>query len=283
MNNFGEKIRKIRKDRGLTQQEFADSLGYAHKSTINKIESGQEDMSYQKILILLKEYMLSAKDLFDDINKEIEKTDKLTTESPIKHDSCVVYIHGLFGNAKEAEFYSFLSNKYDVIGLDYKDGNPWEVKNQVISEFTKISARYKKIYVIANSMGVFYAYRYLSSFKIEKAFFISPFVNMKTYIEFQMHKHSISRKQFEESKIIELPDKQVISYDFYQSLLIKDNWKTKTYILYGEKDKVVDKDNVFNFASNHDVCLTIMKNGEHYFHTSSQLKFVKRWMSEYLK
>ena len=47
MNDFGQKIKKIRKDRGLTQQEFADSLGYAHKSTINKIESGQEAMSYQ--------------------------------------------------------------------------------------------------------------------------------------------------------------------------------------------------------------------------------------------
>ena len=64
-NEFGQKIKNIRKSKGLTQQEFADSLGYAHKSTINKIESGQEDMSYQKILILLKEYMLSPNDLFD--------------------------------------------------------------------------------------------------------------------------------------------------------------------------------------------------------------------------
>ena len=70
MNEFGRKIKRIRKDRGLTQQEFADSLGYAHKSTINKIESGQEDMSYQKILVLLKEYMLDAKDLFDDSSNE---------------------------------------------------------------------------------------------------------------------------------------------------------------------------------------------------------------------
>ncbi len=44
MNDFGKRIKK-RKERGLTQQQFADSLGYAHKSTINKIESGIENMS----------------------------------------------------------------------------------------------------------------------------------------------------------------------------------------------------------------------------------------------
>ena len=125
-NDFGQKIKKIRKDRGLTQQEFADSLGYAHKSTINKIESGQEDMSYQKILILLKEYMLDAKELFDDSEKDLNRIDELIEESRIpKHKSCIVYIHGLHGDSGEADFFNFYSKKYDVIGLDYKDEWIW--------------------------------------------------------------------------------------------------------------------------------------------------------------
>ena len=176
-NEFGEKIKKIRKSKGLTQQEFADSLGYAHKSTINKIESGQEDMSYQKIIILLKEYMLSARDLFDFPEEDMNRLDQLVKESKSpNHNSCLVYIHGLYGNKEEANFYTSYSNKYDVIGLNYKDGNPWEVKDQVIKEFTEISNKYKKIYVIANSIGAFYTYMYLSSFKIQLAFFISPLV-----------------------------------------------------------------------------------------------------------
>lgn len=72
MNYFGKRIKKIRKDRDLTQQQFAESLGYAHKSTINKIESGVEKMSYQKILVLIKEYSLSAGELFGDDNNKIE-------------------------------------------------------------------------------------------------------------------------------------------------------------------------------------------------------------------
>lgn len=283
MNDFGQKIKKIRKDRGLTQQEFADSLGYAHKSIINKIESGQEDMSYQKILVLLKEYTLSAKDLFDNPDEELGKLDELIekTEKPI-HDSCIVYIHGLYGSASEADFYSFYINKHDVIGLDYKDGNPWEAKDKIIKEFTEISKRYKTIYIIANSIGAFYAFRYLSSFKIEKAFFISPLVNMKQVIEKTMKQNKISLERLKQEKIIKLENGQTLSYDFYSSLDEKDNWNAKTHILYGEKDKLVDKDSIFTFVAHHNTSLTIMKNGEHYFHTPGQLKFIKKWINEYL-
>ena len=40
-NEFGQKIKKIRKDRGLTQQEFADSLGYAHNSSLTIMKNGE--------------------------------------------------------------------------------------------------------------------------------------------------------------------------------------------------------------------------------------------------
>ena len=282
-NEFGKKIKKIRKDRGLTQQEFADSLGYAHKSTINKIESGQEDMSYQKILVLLKEYMLDAKDLFDNSNVELCKIDGLIEESKKpQHVSCIIYIHGLYGSSGEADFYSFCSNKYDVIGLDYKDGNPWEVKDQIAQEFAEISKKYKNVYVIANSIGAFYTFMYLSDFSIKKAFFISPLVNMKEVIEGMMEQYKISLETLKNKKIINLNNGQALSYDFYQSLENKDMWNVKTHILYGEKDKLVNQKSIFNFVSNHNCSLTIMKNGEHYFHTPGQLKFIKKWINEYL-
>ena len=283
MNDFGQKIKKIRKDRGLTQQEFADSLGYAHKSTINKIESGQEDMSYQKILVLLKEYMLNAKDLFDDSNEDFKRIDELIEESKKpRHDSCVVYIHGLYGNSSEADFYSFYSNKFDVIGLDYKDGNPWGVKDKIVKEFTEISKKYKRVYLIANSIGAFYAYKYLTSFKIETAFFISPLVNMKQMIEKMMKRYKISLKQLQQEKFISLNNQQTLSYDFYISLDEEVCWHTKTHILYGEKDKIVDKDSIFNFVTDHNASLTIMKNGGHWFHTPGQLKYLKKWINDYL-
>lgn len=283
MNEFGQKIKKIRKDRGLTQQEFADSLGYAHKSTINKIESGHEDMSYQKILILLKEYALEAKDLFDDPENEIAKIDKLIDESKKnRHDSCVVYIHGLYGNSKEADYLQLYSNKYDIIGLDYNDGNPWEVKNKIIEDFYEISKKYKSIYVVANSIGAFYTYMFLSNYNIKKAFFISPLVDMKKTIEKLMDKNNISMETLINKKTIILKNGHTLSFDFLESLKQSPSWNVKTHILYGEKDKVVDHNSIFEFVSNYDCSLTIMKNAGHYFHTPGQLKFVKKWINEYL-
>ena len=74
----------------------------------------------------------------------------------------------------------------------------------------------------------------------------------------------------------------MLSYNFYQSLKEKDNWNVKTHILYGEQDKLVDQKAIFNFVSNYNSSLMIMKNGEHYFHTPGQLKFIKKWINEYL-
>lgn len=56
MDEFGKKIKQIRIKNGLTQKEFADSLGYKSKSTINKIEQGINDISYDKLMDLLNKY-----------------------------------------------------------------------------------------------------------------------------------------------------------------------------------------------------------------------------------
>lgn len=66
MKELGSKIKKLRISLGLSQQQFAESLGYTHKSMINKIELGKCDMSYDKILRLLKEYNLNASEFLDE-------------------------------------------------------------------------------------------------------------------------------------------------------------------------------------------------------------------------
>ena len=66
MKELGNKIRELRISLGLSQQQFAESLGYTHKSMINKIELGKCDMSYDKILRLLKEYNLNASEFLNE-------------------------------------------------------------------------------------------------------------------------------------------------------------------------------------------------------------------------
>lgn len=49
MANFGERIRKIRMELGMTQEELATRMGYNSKSTITKIEQGKRDVPQNKI------------------------------------------------------------------------------------------------------------------------------------------------------------------------------------------------------------------------------------------
>ena len=71
---IGKKIKAFRKGRGLTQAQLARDLGYSHKSVITHIEKGESEMSYEKILLLLRTYAVDANEFFDvqHINKLLE-------------------------------------------------------------------------------------------------------------------------------------------------------------------------------------------------------------------
>lgn len=275
---IGPRIKAFRKGRGITQAELAKSLGYSHKSVISHIENGDADMTYEKILLLLRKYMLDANELF-----EVERIDQQLDDWKIeqrKTKKVAVYIHGLYGSAKEAEDYSFLKDKYDVVGLDYKDGNPWELKEAIRNEFEKLVKNYKEIIVIANSIGAFYAYEYLSDFDIKQAFFISPIADMFKIVFDLMMQYHISSEELEEKKIIMLDNGQALSYDFYNHVSnYKDSWKIPTDILYGEHDEIVYIENIADFLAAHPKTkLTIKQGSAHYFHTEEEKEFIKDWI-----
>lgn len=56
------------------------------------------------------------------------------------------------------------------------------------------------------------------------------------------------------------------------------DWKTNTSILYGEKDSLVSIETIRTFADTHNATLTVMPQGEHWFHTPEQLSFLMKWM-----
>ena len=69
MNKLGEKIKEIRLKEGLSQEAFAKELGYNSRSTINKIEKGINEISYEKLMLLVKRYELELDELFDRPHK----------------------------------------------------------------------------------------------------------------------------------------------------------------------------------------------------------------------
>ena len=70
-NNFGDKIKRVRLEHGMSQEEFAKELGYTSKSTVNKIEKGVNDMSQDKLELLIKKFDLEFNDLFDKLANDM--------------------------------------------------------------------------------------------------------------------------------------------------------------------------------------------------------------------
>lgn len=275
---IGPKIKQFRKERKITQEELADSLGYSGKSVISHIEKGDADMTYEKILLLLRTYALDANELFDveNINKRL---DNYRMEER-KNKKVAVYIHGLYGSAKEANDYSYLKDEYDVVGLDYQDGIPWEIKDTIKKEFERLIKNYKEVVVIANSIGAFYTYEYLSDFNIKQAFFISPVADMHQLLLGIMMSKNIYLEKLKEERVIKIDDKTSISYEFYKSLENhQDSWNVPTEILYGERDNVIYIENIADFLAKHpNAKLTIKQGAEHYMHTKEEKEFIKKWI-----
>ena len=59
MNNYGNRLRYARKEKGLTQTELAVQLGLSQKS-YQRIESGEHDLKMSTIYKLCKALEMSA-------------------------------------------------------------------------------------------------------------------------------------------------------------------------------------------------------------------------------
>ena len=205
------------------------------------------------------------------------------SELSVHKNKVVVYIHGMHGSIKEAKDFIDLPN-YDVIGIDYPNGQPWDVGQAVKKEFESIIKPYNEVIVVANSIGCLYAYECLSSFNIKQAFFISPVASMFEVIKGMMKMNNISLEELKEKKHIQIQGGVLLSYDYYMYFSnYKDNWKVPTEILYGTEDKLISLKSVTDFLTAHpNASLTIKEGAGHHFHSEEEKAFIKNWIKSKL-
>lgn len=194
-------------------------------------------------------------------------------------DKAVIYIHGKGGSAEEAEHYTPLFPECDVIGLEYSAQTPWEARAEFPALFDALCGDRKSVAVIANSIGAYFTMCALSDRKIEKAYFISPVVNMQRLIENMMQWAKVSEAELREKGEIETAFGETLSWEYLS--YVRENipaWHIPTQILYGENDNLTSFDTISEFAEETGATLTIMKNGEHWFHTDEQMQFLDNWI-----
>ena len=192
----------------------------------------------------------------------------------------IIYIHGKGGSIAEAEHYKKFFPNAEVIGFDYKAENIFDA----VTEFQNFFKQFNNATIIANSIGAFYAMHALSEKNLDAAFFISPIVDMENLILSMMTRANVTEKILRERQEILTDTGEILSWKYL--CYVRENpisWKVPTKILYGSKDFLTSLETMKNFAEKIRATLTIMQGGEHWFHTSEQMKFLDNWLEENLK
>ena len=193
----------------------------------------------------------------------------------------VIYIHGKGGNTEESVHYKSLFSDCDVVGLNYTAKFPWEAKKEFPPLFDSICKNYKSVQVIANSIGAYLAMNALSDKQIEKAYFISPVVNMQKLITDMMFWANVTEDELRDKKEVKTSFGETLSWDYL--CYVRKNpitWEIPTDILFGEKDNLTSYMTISEFAKQTKSTLTVMRNGEHWFHTEEQMKYLDEWINK---
>ena len=195
-------------------------------------------------------------------------------------DKIILYVHGMGGSPREAERYRDICAGFDVIGVEYDGSFPANAMNDIRRAYDNARG---KIYVLANSIGAYFSMLALQGCDVEKALFISPILDMERVILDMMSRAGISEADLRGKGEIVAASGEVLSWEYLR--FVRENpiaWSVPTEILYAGNDIITSRQTVNDFVRGHDAGLTVMENGEHWFHTEEQLAFLAEWIRRIL-
>ena len=175
-------------------------------------------------------------------------------------DKVFLFVHGLHGRKEEALAFAEVAvpRGYQVLGIDLPlERKPWEVLPLQNGVRDFLYENWKFVSIRANSLGSWFSLLAFQNMKVEQALLVSPILDMKIFIEL-------------------MPQREDDYYEWVVNNPIT-RWDAPTHILRPEIDMIVSEEIGRDFISLHQCQVTIMPNGEHWFHTAKQLAFLKEW------
>ena len=190
---------------------------------------------------------------------------------------CALYVHGMGGSPLEAEGFRGNCPGFEIVGIEYDSSFPSKARDDIRTAYDSLMD--KSVYVIANSIGAYFTMLALHGCDVEKALFISPVLDMERLILEMMMRADVSERELREKGEIITVSGEILSWEYLQ--FVRENpitWNVPTEILYAGNDSITSRETVDEFVSSHNARLTVMENGEHWFHTEEQITFLNKWL-----
>ena len=195
----------------------------------------------------------------------------------------MLYIHGKGGSVGEADRLRAICPGFDVLGVDYRGELPWEAAPQIAAAYDEVRRQYDHIILLANSIGAYFAMLALGDRALDRALFVSPVLDMERLILDMMGRAGVSEQTLRERGEIPTDFGETLSWEYLS--YVREHpiaWQAPTEILYAGGDHLVSRQSVERFAAEHGAGLTVLEDGEHWFHTKAQLAFLDNWVKKLL-
>lgn len=162
---------------------------------------------------------------------------------------------------------------------------PWVVVPEIQRVYELLSLRWKKVALYGVSIGAWLSMQALPDAELKKALLVSPVVDMEELICNMMRWANVTEQQLQQAGEIPTESGETLSWEYL--CWVRQHplrWKNRrTQVLYGTKDTLTSRLALERFKQASGAHLTIMQEGEHWFHTEMQLYVLRAWEEKWLK
>ena len=200
-----------------------------------------------------------------------------------------LFLHGQMGRKEEAEAFAQVvcPKGYQVLSIDLpahgeRQGRgekltPWVAVPDVRAAWEWTECRWRAVSLRANSIGAYFSM--LAIDRLDRALLVSPILDMEGLILTMMGWAGVTEEELRERGEIAASFGQTLSWEYL--CWVREHpvcsWTCPVHILYGSGDNMTPRQVIETYARRHDVTLTVVEGGEHWFHTPEQLAILRKW------
>lgn len=209
-------------------------------------------------------------------------------------DKLYLFVHGKCGRKEEGEAFAEIvcPKGWQVLAVDLpehgerkggKPGfDPWHVVPELRSVLAYARRRWDSVALRATSIGAWFSMQAFAGEPLSRTLFVSPVLDMEKLIRNMMLWSSVDEARLEREGEIPTDFGETLSWRYFQ--YAREHpvtvWNASTAILYAEKDNLTDREAVDEFVRRFGCELTVVRDGEHWFHTPEQLAVLQSWEEE---